>query len=190
MPNWCDNNLHVKGPEPSLNRLREAVKGTTIREGRTVPIDFSLQSILPMPEGFEDWHGWRMEHWGVKWEVNASYIVVDFDCDELVFKFDTAWSSPLKIVDELKKQYPDCGFSLRYFEPNMRFAGVYEIDQDGIENIVEYSDLDEDFNRFIEKEFNFSFVDDEDVPNEDDDDEEYFDDDDDYVSSDEFDEED
>jgi hypothetical protein len=87
-------------------------------------LDFN--KIIPMPEGlkeitapnrvnpeevtkkygYPDWYEWRLANWGVKWNVNP-YLDGQSNDGELIFSFDTAWSTPDGVLSELSKKYPD-----------------------------------------------------------------------------------
>ncbi len=78
--------------------------------------------------GHTDWYGWRMEHWGTKWDVEANQIqVLTDEPDYLEIAFDTAWAPPQGIHDALQsiidEQDLDVHISWFYDEPGMQFAG-------------------------------------------------------------------
>lgn len=51
--------------------------------------------------GHTTWHGWSNEFWGTKW--NAYDIVIE----DGQICFDTAWSTPVPIIQKLSKMFPD-----------------------------------------------------------------------------------
>ena len=57
-----------------------------------------LNNILEY--GFDTWYDWSCENWGTKWGACHTYYV-----DENNIEFDTAWSCPFKIFEEISKKY-------------------------------------------------------------------------------------
>ena len=69
------------------------------------------------------WYDWRLANWDTKWDA---YDVEshDFDDpDEYEVTFNTAWSPPEAICNELREQYPDLAISWFYDEPGCEIAG-------------------------------------------------------------------
>ena len=69
------------------------------------------------------WYDWRLINWDTKWDA---YDVEshDFDDpDEYEVTFNTAWSPPEAICNELREQYPDLAISWFYDEPGCEIAG-------------------------------------------------------------------
>ena len=57
-----------------------------------------LNNILEY--GFDTWYDWSCENWGTKWGACHTCYV-----DENNIEFDTAWSCPFKIFEEISKKY-------------------------------------------------------------------------------------
>jgi hypothetical protein len=75
-----------------------------------------------------------VSRWGTKWDVDAyEGENVKVENGVLEFGFDSAWSPPIGIYEELVEQ----GFSVRayYNEPGMVFVGKWE---DGDDEFYEY----------------------------------------------------
>ena len=70
----------------------------------------------------ERWYDWRVNHWGTKWDC-YDVEVTDDDPDQLEVEFNTAWSPPEAICNELREQYPDLAVSWFYDEPGCEIAG-------------------------------------------------------------------
>jgi len=69
------------------------------------------------------WYDWRCQNWDTKWDA---YDVEqhDFDDpDQYEVTFNTAWSPPEAICNELREQYPDLAISWFYDEPGCEIAG-------------------------------------------------------------------
>ena len=54
--------------------------------------------------GAKDWYEWSIQNWGTKW--NACNTQIN-DMNEPNIYFDTAWSPPLPVINELSKKYPE-----------------------------------------------------------------------------------
>jgi hypothetical protein len=154
MPNWANNNVSISHEDPAkLEALAQAV-----REGKfcdhVIPVPEDLQIVAGRvgddsdaaqielerrtKENLErygagNWYDFCVNRWGTKWDVNAyegENVVVDNGV--LQFGFDSAWSPPIGVYEELVEQ----GFSVRayYYEPGMAFAGIWE---DGADDFYE-----------------------------------------------------
>lgn len=145
MPNWCINELKIKGKGEELKAFKEKAKGEDT--------EFSLNNFIPIPEellkyssppfkeeweseeefgkrierfkneyGAKDWYDWCVNNWGTKWDVVAE-IVCEHD-GEVEYHFDSAWAPPISGLEKISKLFPGLGFELFYFEPGMCFGGV------------------------------------------------------------------
>lgn len=52
--------------------------------------------------GYCDWFDWSRDKWGTKWNAYDQRQV-----DDITIEFDTAWSTPAPIWDQLSKDFPD-----------------------------------------------------------------------------------
>ena len=68
------------------------------------------------------WYDWRLANWDTKWDA-YDLTVEDEDPDQLEVTFNTAWSPPEAICNELREQYPDLSVSWFYDEPGCEIAG-------------------------------------------------------------------
>lgn len=55
--------------------------------------------------GHASWYGWHIQHWGTKWNA-CSVEVVEEEGGCIQVRFDTAWSSPVPIFEQIPKVYP------------------------------------------------------------------------------------
>jgi hypothetical protein len=120
------NKLAVSGPAAEVARFRKAAKGKVEMYGRHAVQPVCFQSLAPMPELGKnaDWLGWRMRHWGTKWEpVMVGNGEFSSDGRTAKFTFDTAWSPPTAWLLEASLLYPALRFSLRYDEPGCGLKG-------------------------------------------------------------------
>jgi len=68
------------------------------------------------------WYDWRVQNWDTKWDC-YDVVVTDDDPDQLEVEFNTAWSPPEAICNELREQYPDLSISWFFDEPGVEMAG-------------------------------------------------------------------
>ena len=118
MPNWCNNTLTVTGPNHELQRFYNLNRGPDT--------ELSLDALVPEPESV-DWHSWRMSNWGTKWDVSASlsdrWPPEPDRAGGLVYSFDSAWSPPVKWLENIRPLFPDLEFELEYFEGGEGYTG-------------------------------------------------------------------
>ncbi len=151
MPNWCNNNIIIKGPKNKLKDLESAA-----REGKF------CNHLAPMPKelegtqspardetdkqklinkrnkveyGSDCWYDWRVANWGTKWDIDAydgsiktsqELLGKDNGKAELSFGFDSAWAPPINAIAEYLENNEDVSMKLWYYEPGCDFGGVWE----------------------------------------------------------------
>jgi hypothetical protein len=149
MPNWCNNSIEIRGDKEQIDSFEKFLDENNGKEW--------FNFILPCPEelknseddisegetkrlltekyGYSDWYSWSLDNWGCKWNCDTEYW--QRDDDVITFWFDSHWSPPLSLYDEMEKQ----GFEViaNYHEEGMCFVGRYS---EGSEHTFEYSDLD------------------------------------------------
>ena len=120
MPNWCGNRLYICGPSKQIEEFKNKAKD----KSKNTDLSFAKFVIEPqdVADGQGDWHGWRCENWGTKWDVEAS--LEDWQDDSLDYQMDTAWSPPIAWLAKVAEQYPELEFMLKYEEVGMCFMGV------------------------------------------------------------------
>lgn len=155
MPNWVFNKITVKGRVQTLQRL-----ATLLKSDESV---FDFNKVIPCPEelmkddwqndkakaaenvrnyGYEGWYDWRVAKWGTKWNTDSSARVVSGGMHAtLIYDFDTAWSPPTELVEEIARRFPSLTIQHEYHEE----AGMYpscirtykggEVSEEEIENI-------------------------------------------------------
>jgi hypothetical protein len=105
---------------------------------------------LPIDEQLKfqgnDWYSWNFRNWGTKWDVavldNDEYPDTEILIDEsglVIYKFNTAWSPPFPVIQELSRQYPELVVDLEYEEETgwggeITFKNGEVIDQKEYEN--------------------------------------------------------
>ena len=143
MPNWCNNNIIIKGPKNKLKDLESAAREGTF-----------CNHLMPMPKvledteangskrpkirkltGANDWYDWRVANWGTKWDIDAydgsiktsqELLGKDNGNAELSFGFDSAWAPPLNAIADYLEKNEDVSMKLWYYEPGCDFGGVWE----------------------------------------------------------------
>jgi len=141
MPNWCNNTLTITHKDADVMESLMA----QVRAG-----DGDLfQFIKPMPEELRDttspddspnWYDWSVDNWGTKWDACQLLWHQHDDCG-VSFDFDTAWSPPISVYEELAEQ----GFEVEayYVEYGMMFAGEWHCDSDGLVSAEFINDISE-----------------------------------------------
>jgi len=143
MPNWCNNNVTISHPDPKkLEALASAVrKGEFCMHVIPTPKELTDTVAGSMGEdqreaheaqqksnlekyGHTDWYSFQTSRWGTKWDVESydgEHTRVENGV--LRFGFDSAWSPPIGIYQELIEQ----GFQVQaqYYESGMGFVGEW-----------------------------------------------------------------
>ena len=142
MPNWCENELEVRGKPEEITELLKAIK--------TEESNFDFNTVIPYPKEYADpdrlvraWekeHGkhcpykdgynqggyeWCIANWGTKW--NACDIGIDFIDGYAKIEFRTAWSPPVQIVEKLAQMFPTLELTLAFFECGAGFKGLFKV---------------------------------------------------------------
>lgn len=131
MPNWCTNIVQVIGTKPDVSGFESFVRTRT-----SLKLDFDFNQIIPCPTGVKcpsEGNCSAEVHedlWGVKWNLNPEYdkhsLIGKTDWSR-IYKFETAWSSPIKIYKALLLAYPEVLISWFYQELNMSGQGYLSL---------------------------------------------------------------
>ena len=151
MPNWCSNYISVRGTNSAeVKRLADAfdagefcqavIPVPAVLRDTTAPTQESDEAAAEQRKaetGFDNWYDFCVNRWGTKWDI-SSQEECDRDEDGLGLHggFDTAWSPPMGVVEQLVED----GFevTLHYHESGMAFVGKFE---DGEDHCYDYSGL-------------------------------------------------
>ena len=68
------------------------------------------------------WYDWRVQNWDTKWDA-YDVVVTDDDPENVEIEFNTAWSPPEAICNQIREDYPDVSVSWFYDEPGCELAG-------------------------------------------------------------------
>jgi hypothetical protein len=137
MPNWCYNRVELRHSTPELMEW--------LREG------FSFERMNPAKvlesTGDEARDSWllvqsQIDAWGTKWDLTEKeqQDVADLLKEGEFAYFATAWTPPLKALEELSRRFPQSEFEIHYYEPGNMFAGRAVFSEGLGENEYEGSD--------------------------------------------------
>tara|TARA_B100000029_G_scaffold500520_1_gene572391 strand:+ start:678 stop:1319 length:642 start_codon:yes stop_codon:yes gene_type:complete len=143
MPNWCNNNITITGPNKVIDKIEKIAKD---EKGETKGL---LNFFRPMPKelegttadgtkrkklrklyGHDDWYGWCVANWSTKWEVNEFYNVdrqeIGEDESQISFGFDSAWAPPINAYEYWIDENSNCSIKATYHEPGCDFMGIWD----------------------------------------------------------------
>jgi len=159
MPNWCDNQLSITGPNSVIDKIEKIVKEDDSHkengllnffhpmpkelEGTTSPSS-SADKPQPMIEGFDCWYDWRCHNWSTKWEVCEFYGVDrQYHSEQsegestISFGFSSAWAPPIGAYEKFLENNSDCSVRAFYYEGGCDFMGEW---YDGVDDCYAPSD--------------------------------------------------
>ena len=111
-------------PEPDWSNqplMSSDIQGLVYDRGKVgeLPIDGKFPSTGRVDDR---WYDWRLANWDTKWDA-YDVVVTDDDIEQVEIEFNTAWSPPEAICNEIREQYPDVSVSWFYDEPGCEIAG-------------------------------------------------------------------
>ena len=114
----------IDGEQHSVWRT-DAPEGATFLErmdANSIAIPQEEQVALRVRYGTVDPSVWTRNNWGTKWDISDVHEA-GMKNDKYVFKFDTAWSPPIPVYEEMERQ----GFEIlaRYVEYGAGYFGHY-----------------------------------------------------------------
>ena len=118
MPNWCQNDLVVKGMSMDTFIEKYSIKSDGSNE-----VEISFEKIIPLGEWEFDK---AVKEWGTKWG-DVDFVFFQSE-DGFIASFDTAWSPPIPVIEELRVQNPDATFDLYFAEGGCDFCGFDKVD--------------------------------------------------------------
>ena len=157
MPNYCNNNIRITGPNSVIDKIEKIVSKKTDDDNGL------LNYFYPMPKGFKDttsplqkdatkkeknraralkirygqdnWYDWRVKNWSTKWDVTeiygeASRTHIGDDESEISFGFDSAWSPPIGAYEYWIAENSNCSIRATYYEPGCDFMGIWDNGED------------------------------------------------------------
>ena len=119
-PDWLNTPLMSKDvKEYSFSEPRGKVGELPVMTKQT----YGESLRFPSTGHIDDrWYDWRVQNWDTKWDC-YDVVVTDDDPDQLEVEFNTAWSPPEAICNEIREQYPDVSVSWFFDEPGVEMAG-------------------------------------------------------------------
>lgn len=131
MPNFCENNLRVRGDQKEIREFSEKTK--------TKKLSFTFEKLVPTPasflkDGSDKWYNWRIKNWGTKWDVDTDSVSRDEDEDFIEVSFDTAWAPPLEWLVKVSKKFKKLLFRIHYREDGAGFEGVAKVTKGKLED--------------------------------------------------------
>ena len=157
MPNWCDNQVTITGPNSVIDQIEKIVKEDDSHEntgllnffhpmpkqleGTTSPSS-SADKPQPMVEGFDCWYDWRVEKWSTKWEV-CEFYGVNRQGDTISFGFSSAWSPPIGAYEQFLVDNEDCSLKAYYYEGGCDFMGEWDNGSDDCYSPSDYKSTDD-----------------------------------------------
>ena len=165
MPNWCNNNITITGPNKIIDKIDKIVKNEKYEK----PEDGLLEYFYPMPAelrdttadgskrkklqkkyGFDDWYSWAVENWSTKWDIHEFYgdhcdrNYINDDESELSFGFDSAWAPPIGAYEKFIDENSNCSIKATYYEGGCDFMGEWYDGQDDCYQVSDFKS-DDDF---------------------------------------------
>ena len=172
MPNWCDNQVTITGPNSVIDKIEKIVndESNNVENGL-------LQFFHPMPKALADtvagpdpktkkekllkarlqveygasnWYDWRTTNWGTKWElcefygVERQHLNDSLDESTISFGFSSAWAPPIGAYEQFLSDNENCSLKAYYYEGGCDFMGEWD---NGHDNCLQVSDYksDDDF---------------------------------------------
>ena len=160
MPNWCDNQITITGPNSVIDKIEKIVK-----EESNDTENGLLQFFHPMPkelmetekssddkkmnkqpfvDGVNNWYDWRVNNWGTKWElcefygVDRQYLTEQSEGESTIsFSFSSAWAPPIGAYEKFLENNSNCFIRAYYYEGGCDFMGLWE---DGVDDCYQPSD--------------------------------------------------
>jgi hypothetical protein len=125
--NFCDSII----PTPEdLNR-----DGSSTHGGVNADAYDQIRAENKAKYGYDNWYDFHVARWGTKWDIGGDDASISVDHDGLGFtaSFDSAWSPPMGIAEELANR--GLSVTLYYYESGMGFVGKYEDGYDDCYNL-------------------------------------------------------
>lgn len=141
MPNYCDNELWIRG---DITFRRDFID---FARSNDRVLDFN--QFVPYPAEWaekdriwDEWwrnghegqepeyayskfgYEWSISFWGTKW--NSLESRVDSNSRRTLYCFDTAWSPPTPVILAMSQKFPNLNFKLKYWEQGCAFKGICE----------------------------------------------------------------
>lgn len=145
MPNWCNNSVTITHTDPTkITALADAFaegrfldhvipvpqcltrEGAASHGGDNADEYDRIRAENLAETGYESWYDFCVDRWGTKWDVGGDDAIIDDIVNDgctLSVSFESAWSPPLGVYEELAAQGYDV--VAHYWECGMGFVGKW-----------------------------------------------------------------
>lgn len=133
---------YVNGTEEEKKSVIQRVKAFEMKLDEVIKL--GEQAVENKKKyGHHTWYGWCKANWGTKWDA-INVQLLDVTETKIEFTFETAWSEPRPIYEEIVKKYPNIELEIDYANEDLGCdcGSIYYFD-----GIWEYVNQDEDFAR-------------------------------------------
>ena len=113
MPNWCFNEVEIKGTKKAIENIAELMK-------QVEETGEFFEHVDPVPEGSET--HWRSNNWGTTWDANVESLVFKVNENVISLSFDTAWSPPVEFFAKFSEIFK-VTVKISFLEEARDFAG-------------------------------------------------------------------
>lgn len=117
MPNWCENDMTIRGSKEVLDNIVNRIDQYEKKERSNGLLEFLK------PIGEWDWDK-AVKEWGTKWEVHDVFVERENE-NTLQLSFFSAWSPPIKAYQEGEKNH-DIEITAEWIEYGLSFCGEYK----------------------------------------------------------------
>jgi hypothetical protein len=114
---WHFGFVRPSGPEGGDISARAAHEPRTFDEAA----DMAHANVLA--HGHVYWHGWAVEQWGTKWNVDDGEARWQSEPGVERVEFSTAWSPPGVVFARVAQRFPGADLEVEYREPMNGFHG-------------------------------------------------------------------
>ena len=132
MPNWCSNNITIKGSTETIKQLWEDAQTAGPDGGFGL-----LEAMAPIGE----WdYGNAVETWGTKWDISDEGLEFTDNGDgtaSIDGWFDSAWAPPIGAYERFCDDMDGVYLEAYYEEGGMCFVGYW--DSEGADDNYDYS---------------------------------------------------
>ena len=176
MPNWCDNQVTITGPNSVIDKIEKIVKEEKDAGGLLNffhPMPKALEGTEAGPKaknkkeqlkrdqlrvdyGHENWYDWACDNWSTKWDISEFYGV-DRQGDTISFAFSSAWSPPIGAYEKFLDKNEDCSLKAYYYEGGCDFMGCWDNGADECLAPGDYKSTDDFWNDGIGYELDEMF---------------------------------
>jgi len=136
MPNWCYNNITLRGPQSEIDRIEKFLEE---RKGENW-FDFFRAMPDEIREQKDGWYAWNLENYGCKWNCDAADWYVN--AGEINFTFDSPWGPPIALYEFIDAE-SEFEIEAHYYEEGMQFVGRFVDGEDEYYEFQTLEDLDE-----------------------------------------------